>query len=257
MNYKVEINGIDTSKLPKVSGKEQLEIIKRYKDGEVELKDKIIECNLRLVLSIVKKFNNRGENVDDIFQIGVIGLIKAINNFDTIHGVQFSTYAVPMIIGEIKRYLRDNSAFRISRSIRDLSLKLSQIREEYINKNNEEPTIEKLCELSEESREDVVIALDSTISPVSLSEVLYNDGGDCIYIQDKIKDNTDNAEDVSNKVSVKQILDNLNSKEREIIIKRYFDDKTQTELSVELGVSQAQISRIEKNVIEKLRKKMA
>jgi RNA polymerase sporulation-specific sigma factor len=256
MNIKVEIQGMDTSNLPKLSGKVQTELLKRYKNGEINLKKEIINCNLRLVLSLVKKFNNRGENVDDIFQIGVIGLIKAIDNFDITQEVQFSTYAVPMIIGEIKRYLRDNSAFRIARSIRDLAYKLSQIREEYIKNNSQEPSIEQLCIISKEDKEDIIIALDSMTLPMSLNDIIYNEGGDCIYVQDKIKDEDDFSEKVINKLAVTQILEKLNDKEKYIIEKRYFQDKTQTELAEELCVSQAQISRIEKGVINKLKKKI-
>ena len=256
MNIKVEIKGIDTSKLPKVTAKTQIELLKRYKKGEITLKDEIINSNLRLVLSLVKKFNNRGENVDDIFQVGVIGLIKAINNFDVSQQVQFSTYAVPMIIGEIKRYLRDNSAFRVSRSIKDLSYKISQIREQYIKEKSQEPTLEILCMLCERDKEDVIIALDSTTIPMSLNDVIYNDGGDCIFVIDKLKNEIDESETITNKIAVSQILDNLSEKERYIIEKRYFKDKTQTEIADELSVSQAQISRIEKGVIERIRKKI-
>lgn len=256
MNTKVEIKCMDTSKLPKLSSKEHLEMLKRYKNGEVELKNDLINSNLRLVLSIVKKFNNRGECVDDIFQIGVIGLIKAINNFDISQNVKFSTYAVPMIIGEIKRYLRDNSAFRITRSIRDLAYKLSQTIEEYVKTKNEEPTIEILCKLVERDRESVVLALDSMSKPISLNDTIYNDGGDCIFVLDKLRDKTNESEVVTNKIATEQILDKLSEKERYVIEKRYFKEKTQTELAKELGVSQAQISRIEKGAIERMRRKM-
>lgn len=256
MNIKVEIKCMDTSKLPKLGAKEQMDLLRRYKRGEIELKDELVNSNLRLVLSLVKKFNNRGECVDDIFQIGVIGLIKAIDNFDISQDVQFSTYAVPMIIGEIKRYLRDNSAFRVTRSIRDLAYKLSQIREEYIKIKNEEPTIDILCKLAEKDREDVVLALDSMAQPMSLNDTVYNDGGDCIFVLDKLKDETDESEIVTDKIATAQILDKLTEKERYIMERRYFNDKTQTELADELGVSQAQISRIEKSAIERLRRKM-
>lgn len=256
MNIKVEINTVDTTKLPRLTNKEQIEMLKNYHSGEKGLKDELVNSNLRLVLSIVKKFNNRGECVDDIFQIGVIGLIKAIENFDIKHEVQFSTYAVPMIIGEIKRYLRDNSAFRITRSIRDLAYKLSQIREEYIKEKNEEPTIDMLCKLSEKDREDVVLALDSMAQPMSLNDTIFNDGGDCIFVMDKIKNEVDEAEMITDKIATDQILERLTEKERFIIEKRYFKDKTQTELAEELGVSQAQISRIEKSAINRIRKKI-
>ncbi|MDD2376619.1 MAG: SigB/SigF/SigG family RNA polymerase sigma factor [Clostridia bacterium] len=256
MNIKVEIKCVDTSKLPKLTNKEQIDMLRRYKNGELELKDELVNSNLRLVLSLVKKFNNRGECVDDIFQIGVIGLIKAIDNFDISQNVQFSTYAVPMIIGEIKRYLRDNSAFRVTRSIRDLAYKLSQIREEYIKKKSEEPTIDMLCKLAEKDREEVILALDSMTQPMSLNDTIYNDGGDCIFVLDKLRDETDEAEVVTDEIAASQMLDKLTEKERYIIERRYFNDKTQTELAYELGVSQAQISRIEKGAIERIRRKM-
>ncbi|MBR1884463.1 MAG: SigB/SigF/SigG family RNA polymerase sigma factor [Clostridia bacterium] len=256
MNIKVEIKGVDTSKLPKLTESEQKEMLKSIKSGNKELKEEFIEANLRLVLSIVKKFNNRGENVDDIFQIGVVGLIKAIDNFDMSQEVQFSTYAVPMIIGEIKRYLRDNSAFRVTRSIRDLSYKIAQEREKYIKEKNEEPTIEEICKLVERDREDVILALESTVQPMSFNDVIYNDGGDCILLMDKIKDEKNEAEELTNKIATNQILNKLNKKERYIVEKRYFGEKTQTELAEELGVSQAQISRIEKSAIERMRRKM-
>ena len=256
MNIKVEINGVDTSKLPKLNSLEQKEMLIKIKNGENQLKDKFIEANLRLVLSIVKKFNNRGENVDDIFQIGVVGLIKAIDNFDITQEVQFSTYAVPMIIGEIKRYLRDNSAFRVTRSIRDLSYKISIEREKYIKEKNEEPSIDEICKLVDREREDVIVAIESMNQPMSFNDVIYNDGGDCILLMDKIKEERNEADELTNKIATNQILEKLTEKERYILIKRYFKDKTQTELAEELGVSQAQISRIEKNAIERMRRKI-
>ncbi len=256
MNIKVEINGVDTSKLPKLSATEQKEMLTRIKNGETSLKDEFVEANLRLVLSIVKKFNNRGENVDDVFQIGVVGLIKAIDNFDITQEVQFSTYAVPMIIGEIKRYLRDNSAFRVTRSIRDLSCKIAIEREKYIREKNEEPSIDEICKLVGKEREDVIVAIESMSQPMSFNDVIYNDGGDCILLMDKIKEEKNEAEELTNKIATNQILEKLTEKERYILIKRYFKDKTQTEIADELGVSQAQISRIEKNAIERMRRKL-
>ncbi|MNI46082.1 RNA polymerase sigma-F factor [compost metagenome] len=256
MNIKVNINGLDTSKLPKLSNKVQMEMLAKIKSGDESYKNEFIYSNLRLVLSLVQKFNNRGESIDDIFQIGVIGLIKAIDNFDISQNVQFSTYAVPMIIGEIKRYLRDNSAFRVTRSLRDLAYKLSQEREKYISEKNEEPTIDDLCKLTGENREEVVLALDSMVHPMSIYDAVYNDGGDCIYVLDQLKDSKDEAEMIIDKISTSQILDRLSEKERHIIERRYFHDKTQTELAEELGVSQAQVSRIEKNAIERIKKRI-
>lgn len=256
MNFKVEINGLDTSKLPKLTQIEQMEMLKKIKDGKIQYKDQFIEANLRLVLSIIKKFSNRGENINDIFQIGVVGLIKAIDNFDVSQPVQFSTYAVPMIIGEIKRYLRDNSAFRVTRSLRDLSYLIAQTREKYIKENNEEPTIDKICELTKAAKEDVILAIDSTVTPMSIYDCVYNDGGDQIFLLDQLKNEKEESENVINKIAVEQILNKLNEKEKYIIEKRYFKDKTQSELAEELGVSQAQISRIEKTALDRMKKKM-
>lgn len=256
MNVKVEINGLDTSKLPKLSQKEQMEMLRNIKNGRIELKDQFIEANLRLVLSIIKKFNNRGENINDIFQIGVVGLIKAIDNFDITQPVQFSTYAVPMIIGEIKRYLRDNSAFRVTRSLRDLSYLISQTREKYIKEHNEEPTIDKICKLTGAAKEDVILAIDSTVTPMSIYDCVYNDGGDQIYLLDQLKNEKEDSENVIDKIAIEQILEKLTDKERYIIKKRYFNDKTQSELAEELGVSQAQISRIEKNALDRMKKRV-
>ncbi len=256
MNVKVEIQGMDTSKLPKLSQKEQMEMLYRIKNGETYLKDEFIEANLRLVLSLIKKFNNRGENINDIFQVGVVGLIKAIDNFDINQNVQFSTYAVPMIIGEIKRYLRDNSAFRVTRSLRDLAYNISQIREKYISEHNEEPTIDELCKLTGEEKEEIILAIDSMVSPMSIYDSVYNDGGDQIYLLDQLKNEKDEAELIVDKIAISQILEKLNDKERHIIERRYFKNKTQTELAEELGVSQAQVSRIEKNALERIKKRV-
>ena len=256
MNVKVDIQGVDTSRLPKLSQSKQMEMLHRIKQGETNLKDEFIEANLRLVLSLVKKFNNRGENINDIFQVGVVGLIKAIDNFDITQNVQFSTYAVPMIIGEIKRYLRDNSAFRVTRSLRDLAYNISQIREKYINEHNEEPTVDEICRLTGESKEEVVLAIDSMAKPMSIYDSVYNDGGDEIYLLDQLKNERDEAEMIVDKIAISQILERLSDKERNIIEKRYFKNKTQTELADELGVSQAQISRIEKNALERIKKRV-
>lgn len=256
INVKVEIQGLDTSKLPKLSPTVQMEMLRKIKEGHTELKDKFIEGNLRLVLSLIKKFNNRGENINDIFQVGVIGLIKAIDNFDITQSVQFSTYAVPMIVGEIKRYLRDNSAFRITRSLRDLAYLISQEREKYVREKNQEPTVDEICELTNASKEDVILALDSMIIPMSIYDCVYNDGGDQIYLLDQLKNDKEDSEQLIDRIAIEQLLQRLNEKEKDIILKRYFQDRTQIELAEELGVSQAQISRIEKGALEKLRKKV-
>lgn len=254
-NIKVEIQGLDTSKLPRLSSSEQTNLLHRIKKGEEELKDYFVEANLRLVLSIVKKFNNRGENVNDIFQIGVVGLIKAIDNFDIEQPVQFSTYAVPMIIGEIKRYLRDNSAFRVTRSLRDLAYLISQEKEKYIKEHNEEPSIDEICKITGAQKEDVILAIDSMVTPMSIFDSVYNDGGDQIFLVDQLKNEKEDSENVINRIAIYQMLEKLSDKEKNIIKKRYFEEKTQTELAEELGVSQAQISRIEKTALERLRRK--
>jgi len=253
---KVEINGVNTADLPVLSAKEQGEMIIKIKEGHTELKQEFVNANLRLVLSLVKKFNHRCDNVDDIFQVGVVGLIKAIDNFDITQNVQFSTYAVPMIIGEIKRYLRDSSSMRISRSIRDLSYKLSKEKEEYISKNNSEPTIEYLAKAVGANEEDVILALDSTVQPMSLYDAVYNDGGDVIYVLDQLKNEKNEVENLTDTLSVLQALEKLSEKERNIIKRRFFDNKTQVELAEEIGVSQAQISRIEKVALERMKRRM-
>ena len=256
MNVKVDIIGMDTSKLPRLSSAEQVEMLKKLKSGKKEYKEKFIEANLRLVLSIVKKFNNRGENVNDIFYVGVVGLIKAIDNFDITQPVQFSTYAVPMIIGEIKRYLRDASAFRVTRSLRDLSYLISQTREKYVKEHNEEPTIDKICELTKANKEDVILAIDSTIQPMSIYDCVFNDGGDQIFLLDQLKNEKEESENLINKIAIEQVLEKLSDKERYVIEKRYFNNKTQSELATELGVSQAQISRMEKNALDRMKKRV-
>ena len=253
MNFRVEVNGLDTSKLPKLKQSEQMEMLRKIKNGQKEYKDEFINANLRLVLSIIKKFNNRGENINDIFQVGVVGLIKAIDNFDITQPVQFSTYAVPMIIGEVKRYLRDNSAFRVTRSLRDLSYHITQEKERYIKENNEEPTIDKICELVNAPKEDIILAIDSTVAPMSIYDSVYNDGGDKIYLLDQLKNEKEESENLIDNISIKQMLESLTDKERSIIEKRYFKEKTQIELAEELGVSQAQISRIEKSALNNIK----
>ena len=204
---------------------------------------------------MIKKFNNRGENINDIFQVGIIGLIKAIDNFDIEQPVQFSTYAVPMIVGEVKRFLRDNSAFRVTRSLRDLAYVISQEKEKYIKEKNEEPTVDEICKLVNADKEDVILAIDSMISPMSIYDSVFNDGGDQIFLLDQLKNEKEDAEQLINNIAINQMLEKLNDKERLIIEKRYFKDRTQTELASELGVSQAQISRIEKSALDKLKKK--
>ena len=253
---KVEINGVNTSELPVLSARDQMEMLKKIKEGHTELKDEFIRANLRLVLSLVKKFNHRCESVDDVFQVGVVGLIKAIDNFDITQNVQFSTYAVPMIAGEIKRFLRDSSSMRVSRSIRDMSYKISKAKEEYIAKTNEEPTIEYLAKTLELSQEDVILALESTTQPMSLYDAVYNDDGDTIYVLDQLKSEKNEMENLTETLSVIQALEKLSEKEKSIIKRRFFDNKTQVEIAEEIGVSQAQVSRIEKVALERMKRKM-
>ena len=255
-NIKVEIQGIDTSKLPRLSSEEQMEMLRKIKSGREDLKEEFINANLRLVLSLIKRFNNRGENINDIFQVGVIGLIKAIDNFDITQPVQFSTYAVPMILGELKRYLRDNSPFRVTRSLRDLSYLISQEREKYVALHNEEPTVDDLAKIIDAPKEQIILAIDSTVLPMSIYDTVYSDGGDEIYLLDQLGNEKEDSVDLINKIAIEQMLDSLSSKEKDIIIKRYFKDKTQIELAEELGVSQAQISRIEKGALLKIKNKV-
>ena len=253
---KVEINGVNTSELPVLSASLQMEMLRKIKEGHTELKDEFIRANLRLVLSLVKKFNHRCDSVDDVFQVGVVGLIKAIDNFDISQNVQFSTYAVPMIAGEIKRFLRDSSSMRVSRSIRDMSYKISKAKEEYIAKNNSEPTIEYLAKILDLSQEDVILALESTTQPMSLYDAVYNDDGDTIYVLDQLKNEKNEMESITETLSVIQALEKLSEKEKSIIKKRFFDNKTQVEIAEEIGVSQAQVSRIEKVALERMKRKM-
>lgn len=253
---KVEISGVNTSKLPLLTAEEKEELLKKVHQGDKTAREKFINGNLRLVLSIIKRFYARGENLDDLFQVGCVGLIKAMDNFDMEQNVQFSTYAVPMIIGEIKRYLRDNSAFRVTRSLRDLSYLISQEREKYVAKHNEEPTVEELVKITGASKEQIILAIDSTVAPMSIYDTVYNDGGDQIFLLDQLKNEKEDSDDLITQISIEQMLDKLSDKERYIIEKRYFKDKTQIELAEELGVSQAQISRIEKGALLRMKNKL-
>ena len=255
-NCRVEINGVNTSLLPILKPEEQMKMLMEIKNGKTELKDEFVNANLRLVLSIVNKFNSRGENVDDIFQVGVVGLMKAIDHFDISQPVQFSTYAVPMIIGEIKRFLRDSTTMRVSRSLRDISYKISKVKEEYVNRTNEEPTVTYLAKEIGVDEEEIVLALDSQVEPMSIYDSVYNEGGDAIYVIDQLKSEKDEAENFTEKLALAQAMKSLTDKEKEIIRRRYFDNITQTELAQELGVSQAQISRIEKLALARIKRKM-
>ncbi len=249
MLNKVEICGVNTSKLPVLTNQEKEELFIKIKNGDEDARQKFINGNLRLVLSVIQRFLGRTESADDLFQVGCIGLIKAIDNFDLDQNVQFSTYAVPMIIGEVRRYLRDNNSIRVSRSIRDLAYKVIQYKEKYTKENGKEPTIEQIAKELETTKEDVAFSLDAIQDPVSLQEPVYNDGTDNIYIMDQVRDSKNSEELWTENMTIMQAMKKLNDKEREIIIRRFFDGRTQMEVAEEIGISQAQVSRLEKNAI--------
>ncbi|SHH40619.1 RNA polymerase, sigma subunit, RpsG/SigG [Clostridium collagenovorans DSM 3089] len=254
MINKVEICGVNTSKLPVLNEKEMKELLQALKNGDKESREKFIRGNLRLVLSVIQRFNNRGENVDDLFQVGCIGLIKAIDNFDLSQNVKFSTYAVPMIIGEIRRYLRDNNSIRVSRSLRDIAYRALQVRDALINKNNKEPTISQIAEELQIPREDVVFALDAIQDPVSLFEPIYHDGGDAIFVMDQISDGKTGDENWIESLSINEAMKKLNKREKLILNLRFFNGRTQMEVADEIGISQAQVSRLEKSALKHMRK---
>ena len=254
MINKVEICGVNTAKLPLLKEKEMRELLLKMKDGDNLAREKFINGNLRLVLSVIQRFNNRGENVDDLFQVGCIGLMKSIDNFDLSQNVKFSTYAVPMIIGEIRRYLRDNNSIRVSRSLRDIAYKAMQAKEKLILKNNKEPTIAEIAKELGLEKEEVTIALDAIQEPVSLYEPIYNDGADSLYLMDQLKDDSNSDENWTEDIAIKESLRKLNKRERMIIRKRFFDGKTQMEVADEIGISQAQVSRLEKEALLHMRK---
>jgi RNA polymerase sporulation-specific sigma factor len=251
---KVEICGVNTAKLPVLKEKEMRELLLMMKDGDDEAREKFIKGNLRLVLSVIQRFNNRGENVDDLFQVGCIGLIKAIDNFDLSQNVKFSTYAVPMIIGEIRRYLRDNNSIRVSRSLRDIAYRALQVRDKLIGENNKEPTISQIAKELKVPREEVVFALDAIQDPVSLFEPIYHDGGDAIYVMDQISDNKNLDDSWLENISIKEAMKRLNSREKLILTLRFFDGRTQMEVAEDIGISQAQVSRLEKTALRHMRK---
>jgi len=251
---KVEICGVNTSKLPILSKEEKEELLNKIKNGDDEARNKFINGNLRLVLSVIQRFYGRGENADDLFQIGCVGLIKAIDNFDISQNVQFSTYAVPMIIGEIRRYLRDNNSIRVSRSIRDLAYKVMQCKERLTKQNGKEPTIEEIAKSLDSTPEDIAFSLDAIQIPISLQEPIYNDGTENIYIMDQVKDEKNSDELWAENLTIKQSMKKLNDKEREILAKRFFDGRTQMEVAEEIGISQAQVSRLEKSAINHIKR---
>lgn len=251
---KVEICGVNTSQLPVLSNKEKMELFHRIKQGDNSARDEFVEGNLRLVLSVIKRFASRGENVDDLFQVGCVGLIKAIDNFDLSQNVQFSTYAVPMIIGEIRRYLRDNNSIRVSRSIRDTAYKSLQVKERLTNEKGTEPTVEEIAKELDIPKEEVVFALDAIQDPVSLFEPVYHDGGDAIYIMDQVKDSKNSDESWIENIAISQAMRHLNQREKHILNLRFFQGRTQTEVAEEIGISQAQVSRLEKSALNHMKK---
>lgn len=249
---KVEICGIDTSTLKVMSEKEKIRLLEKVKNGDKTAREELINGNLRLVLSVIQRFTNRGENPDDLFQVGCIGLIKAIDNFDTGHNVRFSTYAVPMIIGEVRRHLRDYTPVRVSRSIRDTAYRAMQIREQLQNENQKEPSVEEIAEKMGIKKENVVIALEAVVAPVSLYEPVYFDGGDTIYVMDQIGDNNTDTQWVD-EIMVKKAIANLGTREKQILSLRFTNGLTQTEVAKEIGISQAQVSRLEKGALDKIK----
>ncbi len=252
--HKVDICGVNTANINVLSNEEQIELLKKFKDGDIFAKDELVKGNLKLVLSILRKFSNRVDNMDDLFQVGCIGLIKAIENFDLSHEVRFSTYAVPMILGEIKRYLRDNNSVRIARSIKDTAYKANKIKEELTNELGKEPSIHMIATKLNLSDFEVGNALDSMKDTISMSEPIYSDGGDTIYLEDQLKDKKN--EDFDLHVELKDAINKLKDKEQFIIKERYLIGKTQMELANEIGISQAQISRLEKSGLENIKKMM-
>ena len=254
MLNKVEICGVNTSNLPLLSKEEKEALFIKIKAGDEEARNTFINGNLRLVLSVIQRFYGRGENADDLFQVGCVGLIKAIDNFDLSQNVQFSTYAVPMIIGEVKRYLRDNNSIRVSRSIRDLAYKVIQFKERYTKEHGKEPNIEEIAKELDVNKEEIAFSLDAIQDPVSLQEPIYNDGSDSIYIMDQVKDSKNTDELWAEKITIKGAMEKLNEKERMIINKRFFDGRTQMEVAEEIGISQAQVSRLEKTAIQHIKR---
>ena len=254
MINKVEIASVNTAKLPLLSNEEKNELLKKVKNGDKEAREDFINGNLRLVLSVVQRFGGRGENADDLFQIGCVGLIKAIDNFDISLNVQFSTYAVPMIIGEIRRYLRDNNPIRVSRSMRDLAYRALQIKEKLTKENQKEPAVEDIAKELGVDKEEIVVSLDAIQDPVSLQEPIYNEGSESIYIMDQIKDTKNTDELWADNITITEAMKKLNEREKSIISRRFFDGKTQMEIAEEIGISQAQVSRLEKTAIERIKK---
>lgn len=255
MATRVEICGINTSLLPTLTHKETMELIDKAQAGDEKAKDRFLLCNMRLVLSIVQRFGSKRECADDIFQVGCIGLIKAMDNFNTSLNLRFSTYAVPMIIGEIRRYLRDNNSIRISRSMRDTAYKAMQVKERLMNDKQREPTIEEIARELDIPKEEVVLALESIVEPVSLYEPVYSDGGDTIYVMDQVGDHNDDKNWLD-EIALKEAIRHLSDREKRILNLRFFKGMTQIEVSAEIGISQAQVSRLEKGALERIKKQI-
>ena len=256
MINKVEICGANTSELPLMKESEKTALLERIRQGDASARDKLICGNLRLVLSVIQRFTNRGENPDDLFQVGCIGLIKAIDNFDPVHGVCFSTYAVPMIIGEVRRHLRDNSAVRVSRSIRDTAYRALRAKEELLTQLGRDPSVTELAEKMGIPCEEVVIAMEAIVDPLSFSEPIYNDGGDAILVMDQISSPRDSDENWIEEIMLKDAIKNLSPRERHILSLRYIKGRTQTEVAAEIGISQAQVSRLEKSALNEIKKQL-
>ena len=254
MQGKVEICGVNTSKLKVLKNEEMVELLRKTKEGDMAAREKLIAGNLRLVLSVIQRFDRRGENVDDLFQVGCIGLIKAIDNFNIDLDVRFSTYGVPMIVGEIRRYLRDNSAMRISRSMRDTAYKVLKVKEKFMAEYQREPTLEEIARELDAKREDIVFALEAITDPVSLYEPVYSDSGDTVCVMDQVKDKKNTDDSWLDHIALKDAVNKLPEREKRILALRFFQGKTQMEVSVEVGISQAQVSRLEKSALEQIRK---
>ncbi len=251
---KVELSGVNTARLKVLKSEESAELLKRAKKGDKAAREELIAGNLRLVLSVIQKFTGRGENADDLFQIGCIGLIKAIDNFDITQQVKFSTYGVPMIIGEVRRYLRDNSTLRVSRSMRDTAYRVLQAREALINRDQREPSVEQIARELGIKREDVVFAMEAVTEPLSLYEPVFTGSGDAIYVMDQVSDTKNTDERWTEKIALNEAIGKLSERERKILELRFYEGKTQMEVSAEVGISQAQVSRLEKSAISRLRK---
>ena len=256
MQGKVELSGVNTSKLPLLKNSEMRELIAAAQSGDTAAREKLISGNLRLVLSVIQRFSGRGENADDLFQVGCVGLIKAIDNFDVSQNVRFSTYGVPMIIGEIRRYLRDNSAIRVSRSMRDTAYRVLQAREKLQRENQREPTVEQIAKELDIPREEVVFAMDAVVDPVSLFDPVYSDGGDTVCVMDQVRDTRNTDESWLDRIALREAVDKLSPREQRILAMRFYDGKTQMEVSGEIGISQAQVSRLEKNAISTIRRNL-